>query len=1767
MPDTPTFSQDDIARAVRGDILGTRSAITLGNEQNPDDAARALQLEGTTGVPSTIISGDLEKFETDHKRALAEQLIMSNPQLRGYINSHPMAAAISNDDWGNLDQLSQDAGQTSTMMRALQAPNAAAKAAGRAALEELERPATVYSTQDIGKMFPALDPSKGVLATISNALATGEINLGSIIGQQMSNVFSAMTKGVEAGTTAGAQALGVPDAEKLGRDLGAVAEYQMIKPEPKPEVIIPREYPGGGVHIEQAPPPVDWPGKMWVEGAEEPPAGVHPEIDSVKAQANALLLEQLEKEVGSAQSSLTKERSPEMFQRFVEQHHDESIGISGDAAVALYGDKQPEPTDGLLGWVPNIAQQLEVARSTGADINIPVADLVAKMDPGVLKQLRDDVRTYPGGITAREALFPPEYKELSPVPVEQYRQVTGTDPVLVPAKPDLVQQRLTELESERNQILKKIGPHQHESEKLALEAARADNDNIYGPPDTVPYMSDVEKELHHKIGEIDAEKADLVATKAAETIQLQLPPGYRAIRDVTVQGRMHEDIFGQLKVPMVAVVDREGNLIGRLNGYLLSSDMNAPWYKELLATGRAKPIGEAALDAARRASGLPDGVTDLGFERQRAELEDVAGIVGETTKQKPEGVIKPFPVGAAPSGFPSLFDQLDQLSPETMGLTAKLKAALDKMVNDRYEHDVEVAQKRAEKEQAKRQTKEWKDNRKEMEKDVEAVVRARPSVAADLFVGSGELHGNKVRQRVPILESTLSADQKAQLPDHYYSKTGLPADEMASLFGYHSGDAMVEDLIAHNAMKEGRTPQEMLRHLIDMETDMAMEAKYGNLGENILAEAKDQALSEENLNILADEYYAAGIVSKQPVIDKAAAKEEALRQIGQIPIGQVDSKRLLTLTAKHAQDAVRSLIAQDPAATFVSLQRRYFSALLAKEALKVEKEVGRFNDIAKTLGKRKLDAVDPEYTNFIHQILMAVGKPVRRSVQDLQEQIAAGVSKNLKDFVEAKTAAFREVPVWDQLFDQSWRKPYEQLTVDEFRAVRDSVKALNFNGREELKIYKAGEAADWAKIKGRMVEALEQFPLIDYSKGVPGGAVGHALRRYGYDHMILETILNKWDEFDPKGVWNQYGIRDLIEGSTREDALRKEYARKLTAIADDADLKKRVDNPLFRQPTPDGNGPLMYLNRSHLRSIMLNVGNGEGPKSNLAKLAGGYGLKPDQVMNWIHQHATKEDWNFVQKVWDMFGEIKEQANDMYRSLTGGVAPESIPAMEIQTPFGAFKGGYYPVIHHELFEGKPVHKGALEQNNYVRASPPAGYTKTRTADVRPLALDLDRLPSRIAQELHDIAMRPAVINFSKIIYDKEIRQAILNHAGSEVRDLFEPYLRDVANSANYVSKSQADWSTWSEFIRQNMVTTLVGLNPGTVLKHGPTAFVQSMHETGPINFLKALKGLTSINEETGEKNWDFAINSSLELQRRRQNYIETLAGATQQLVPSGKFDSLRQTVIKIGSKPVAMSDLMSAVPTWLAQYEKSIEAGETKGDAIYLADRAVRRAHGSTAITNRPAVMRDLNPWLTSVYTFFNHIMNRQAEMVWKAGDMLGSVKEGDYKDAMAKIPALSGQLFAYVIFPAIVEELVSPLTNKEDESWGMKAAKGIGFTLGASWVGIRDIASFLASGREPTVGLFSTAAKSATDVYRDLWKKEPFNKEHAARILQDASALAGLATGLVPEQVGRSARFVSGVESGIEHPKGPWGWLVGLRYGTLKHHAGTLENWRKGKNY
>ena len=460
------------------------------------------------------------------------------------------------------------------------------------------------------------------------------------------------------------------------------------------------------------------------------------------------------------------------------------------------------------------------------------------------------------------------------------------------------------------------------------------------------------------------------------------------------------------------------------------------------------------------------------------------------------------------------------------------------------------------------------------------------------------------------------------------------------------------------------------------------------------------------------------------------------------------------------------------------------------------------------------------------------------------------------------------------------------------------------------------------------------------------------------------------------------------------------------------------------------------------------------------------------------------------------------------------------------------------------------------------------------------------------------------------------------------------------------KSTAWMISSMQFIRQNIISHMVGLNPATIAKHTFTAAIQSMTEVGTAAWLREfgiIVGQYAASKvglmAAGDRNWNFAHNKSEELQRRHRNAVEGITGnfdrvfgdyspgvkdvmrdvlsglsdrplsESARLLISGfqgRYLQLRDWMHMQEARPIAFWDLMSAVPTWLARYRQAKIAGENEGNAIFMADRAVRRAHGSSAITSRAHLMRHnaIAMQFGNFYTFFSHILQRQVEMAWafRAGlrgdgfyvnppkitpdggtdppsiakatkdravkeEMETEYRKTDgFKTSMALAPALSAMFVSYVIFPAVWDEIVSPTHGEKgigpdrDESALYYATKVAGKGLGGSWLGVRDLTHAWADGGDPSAGLVGEGLKSVINVMKDMKTQTVVRRtptQRKQKFIRDANQLLNMASGVgLPNSIPRMGIFGTNWYYGTEHPQTFRQFWTGITRGTVhpRHH-------------
>jgi hypothetical protein len=1120
--------------------------------------------------------------------------------------------------------------------------------------------------------------------------------------------------------------------------------------------------------------------------------------------------------------------------------------------------------------------------------------------------------------------------------------------------------------------------------------------------------------------------------------------------------------------------------------------------------------------------------------------------------------------GEPPEAPPTSGEPTPSSEPSTKRIFSKAKAfgrtereytAYEKLIAQRDAEDVEWRLRRAQAQAERENSKAWKDEASAIRSEVRDEISSRPEIAAYRFFQDGVAFGNKLARRPKINEQSLTEAQRAAFPKQFIAPRGrgYDPDAVANLFGFSDGDTLVAAVSAlEREATAGRG--DIVDRLVDAEVNRRVDAKLGETAKERLEEAYDHALSATQLEMIHERMLQLGTqVGTSISIPPMATKLGALNLLHQELFGGMSSRRFLNDSGRFGRRVEKALLDGDPMEAFKSAQAQYIAAEMAKEARQVEKETNVFDRLEKRYRQREVSGRDPEYTNWIHDILYKIGEG-RRDPADIKTEIAASAHSTFQSFLDSKAAMGREIYVAEHLLDPAFGKNLEDMNVLEARQTMATLRSLDKVSRDENRFEIEGQKRDRKALLDEMVEKLESLGVATVVENQPGrwNKVRSAGRTYLAYTLQMESLLNRWDRGNAFGVFNQWIGRPLIEAANSESVLQRQIAKAYKDLPGQLtreELNKSVPNTLFRDPgdawQSEGrydfsNAEPIPFTRKHLRAVMLNAGN----PSNLKKLADGYQIKPEQVLDWLNTYAKKEDWDWAQAHGDMFKTLKDMSDKMYRNLSG-VAPESIEVSGIQTPHGDYRGWYHPLIYDPIWRGErmaPAKPKDLFEPEYFRANTPASYTKARTGYVAPLDLSLDQVPSRLTQEIHDISFHEPVVQASKLLYDSRFLNAVTKYYGKTFSDMFVPWLKDIANAKNYTGANQAAAAQWITWFRSNMIGTFVGLNPGTIEKHTTTALANSINEVGGAAFRDAAASLYNDNGR-GETNWAFAMRTFDELQRRHQNFMETVSGAQETALGEA---GLRETMLQFGTKPVAFFDLLSAVPTALAAYKATLDEGRSLGDAVYAGNRAVRRPHGSTAITSRTAVQREY-PSVAFLMNFMSRMGQYQFEHAWQARDMLTGQAEGKKAEYSKNI--MIG-LFTSVFFVGLVDTLVSDVDEKD--TWESIAGKSLVTGVAAPWIGAREAMHAITHKSDPMLGAGSSELKLVTDAFRDLDRKDlGLSKDRLGKTVKHFNNAIGLATGLTNAEVGNLAEYIIDLNSGKAKPRNAGDWWRGLRRGRI----------------
>ena len=598
-------------------------------------------------------------------------------------------------------------------------------------------------------------------------------------------------------------------------------------------------------------------------------------------------------------------------------------------------------------------------------------------------------------------------------------------------------------------------------------------------------------------------------------------------------------------------------------------------------------------------------------------------------------------------------------------------------------------------------------------------------------------------------------------------KGGQHPDVYADILGYRNGYEMVMDFM--NAQKKKERIEELV--------DRAMLERYGDMLNDGSIDDEAMRIYHDRLRkeIIAMEMKALAELGDVPAIDPEGIEAAAIKIVGDLSIGKLQPGRYLRAENRahfaYGKALGQGNYARAARAKAQQLLNHHLYKMVSDKRETVEKTLKnwrRFSRPDKKIAKAK--SINIDYVYAIRSILSR--HDIGKSDYDFQTWFEQLRAEN-PDSAQTLASLIN--------MNVEGAKPYKDLTVDEFIGLKDSIEGLVELGRDTLQIELEGKRLTTREAASAAAEAIYSHnkerdmtkhyeSVVDKSKAVVSG----------FDKAVtrMEFILKSLEGNEMNGKLAQMFINPLAAADAKEEGMHREIAEKFKDILDRNDGV----NSRWKQKVYDQRLDRSFTVRNII-TIALNMGN----EGNLEKLLDGYEWEYADVKELIERYLTEADMNTVQEIWDLMETLRPDLQRVHKEVTG-FPMEVVPAMPLETKWGTYAGGYFPIVYdmkRSEIGARNAEDVSVFESNFTIPSVGKGMTKSRTSFSAPVDLDFDSIiAGHFAKTIHLITHGTAVKDINRIIMHPTFKEAIIKTAGTETYGEFKPWLQAVAANRVY-----------------------------------------------------------------------------------------------------------------------------------------------------------------------------------------------------------------------------------------------------------------------------------------------------------------------------------------------------------------------------------------------
>ena len=509
-------------------------------------------------------------------------------------------------------------------------------------------------------------------------------------------------------------------------------------------------------------------------------------------------------------------------------------------------------------------------------------------------------------------------------------------------------------------------------------------------------------------------------------------------------------------------------------------------------------------------------------------------------------------------------------------------------------------------------------------------------------------------------------------------KSPMGGEAVAQAQGYDSFDAMVHDLL-----KLG-DPVQAVRD----QTATAMLERYGEMSTpKKIQEAADLAVfNESRLRVIEAEVKAFNTALGNKIENLQIFRAGAKQRVAGYKLGELRRRMHdhAVAAGRRARDSDKARKAgQTQEAAALKNQQAWQSVLVNEGKDQFETVRRQLKAFKKYTKEDAIRGIDPQYLVLVQHILSKIGEGREFPVSDAQRDMIVGFMANgefrgplegVADLADAPIELLRRI-------EEGQYPGVEELTCEEFSDLADVLTELITQGKNAAAMTVAGKKVEFKQIRHELAEAVETQAGIrgrekrdEREKTGRAAQIADALRAIGMSHARIPSLLAAMEGTRFGGMF-KYIVRPAQECDSRERELVNKYTQAIFDILGNQLSKLAGTRRKYFE------NPGVSLTRQEIFTMALNMGNA-GNKQRLLDNSSAWAfmdgrtLTEEEVKGLMSSELTAEDLQSVQKIWDLFDDLRRLIEEKELRKRGRipkwVEPEAFDVLSSNLNFASSK---------------------------------------------------------------------------------------------------------------------------------------------------------------------------------------------------------------------------------------------------------------------------------------------------------------------------------------------------------------------------------------------------------------------------------------------------------------------------------------------------------------